>query len=54
MVHGEFSLVERFPYAQSLDQASVMTAYDGGMTGNSSRAWKDGLQRGGCNSKWEG
>jgi hypothetical protein len=50
MVHGEFTLGQHC----SFNQTEVMHWYDSGQAGNGTRAWADGIQRGGCNSKYEG
>lgn len=52
MVHGEFNAV--YPTDVTFNARSVMTVYDAGAHRNSTRAWTDGMQRGGCNSKFEG
>jgi len=46
MVHGEFTLGQHC----SFNQTEVMHWYDSGKASNTSRAWADGMQRGGCNS----
>lgn len=35
-------------------QLHIMEAYDAGAWSNTTRAWEDGMMRGGCNAKWEG
>ena len=50
MVDGEFML----GYGEVFDQRTVMNAYDNYRAPNTSRSWADGLQRGGCNTKYEG
>lgn len=44
LVHGEFSPIGEF------DRIEVLHAYDHGHYTGSSRAWKDGMMRDGCNS----
>lgn len=51
MVHGE--LIHNVP-EHLFSERVIMGAYDNMKTTNSSRAWNDGMSRGGCNSKYEG
>lgn len=49
MIDGEFKLCgDRF------DCSVVLRAYDNSIAKSTVRSWEDGMQRGGCNSKWEG
>ena len=50
MVHGEFKLGQHC----SFNQTEVMHHYDNSLHRGTSRAWADGMQRGGCNTKYEG
>lgn len=45
-VHGSFTL----PLHCSFDQTEVMHWYDSGMAQGGTRAWQDGMMRGGINS----
>jgi len=48
MVHGEFEFIKG---AEDLfNQVTVMDAYDHYRAPGTGRAWKDGMQRGGCNT----
>lgn len=49
MVHGEFAL----PLHCRLNDVEVMHHYDNGLHQGTSRAWQDGMMRGGCNSAVE-
>jgi len=50
IVYGEFKL----PLHCSFDQTEVMHWYDANQTRNTTRAYQDGLQHGGCNSVYGG
>jgi hypothetical protein len=49
MVHGEFDI----PTEMLFTPREIMDAYDHGRANNTPRAWADGMQRGGCNTKLE-
>lgn len=49
MVHGEISC--RDP--ANFTQAKVMNDYDHNLHANTTRAWQDGMQRGGVNSVYK-
>ncbi|MER9176354.1 hypothetical protein NKH72_22500 [Mesorhizobium sp. M0955] len=52
MVDGEITFEDLRDFV--FDQESVMRAYDNHRAHNTIRSWSDGMQRGGCNAKWEG
>lgn len=49
MVHGEFTMGD----FDTFNSALVQYRYDHSQHTNGTRAWADGMQRGGCNSKYE-
>lgn len=50
MIDSEFKLGAHCTF----NQTEVMHWYDSNTAHNTRRSWEDGMQRGGCNSKWEG
>lgn len=50
MIDGEFRLRQHI----RLSQEEVMTMYDNHQARNTTRSWEDGMQRDGCNTKYEG